>query len=163
MLSTAACNIIEPQRQKTSAGRNEIGEPVIFVVEDDLRVRHFICTLLRHMTSAHVSDTVDPFEALSMSCTLDGRVELLISDVNLRASMSGIDLARRLMAANPFMKVLLMSAADCPLSTIPETWRFLAKPFALDNFVNCFRALSHKGLRSWARDRDALFGRAKRP
>jgi DNA-binding NarL/FixJ family response regulator len=47
-----------------------------------------------------------------MARTLGSRIELLISDVNLRASMNGIDLARRLTAANPFMKVLLMSAAD---------------------------------------------------
>ena len=62
-------------------------------------------------------------------------IDLLISDIDLSASMNGIDLARELTALNPSIRVLLISGAEHPPSEIPRTWRFLAKPFHVDLFL----------------------------
>jgi DNA-binding NtrC family response regulator len=117
------------------------GEPVVLVVENDRKIRHLICTLLRHTIRASVVEAADPHAAIAAARRASGPIELLISDINLSAVMNGIDLARQLVVSNPSMKVLLMSAADRPPRDIPATWRFLEKPFSMQDFLGCVDAL----------------------
>src|ERR1700722_3805449 len=133
MLSLAVSTKGESKRQAPLILCEASGEPVILVVEDDDAVRRFICTLLRHAMTESVLDAANPDIALSIAQKLGRRIELLISDVNLSASINGVELARNLARANPSMKVLLISAADSPACEIPSTWRFLAKPFSIQS------------------------------
>ena len=135
MLYTTLCTKDEPERHSPSALYQTSGEPVIFVVDDDFRIRHLIGTLLRRLTPAAVTEAADPHAALLMARNIGGPIDLLISDIDLRASINGVDLARALARANPSMNVLLISAVERPPSWIPETWRFLAKPFTLESFL----------------------------
>jgi DNA-binding NarL/FixJ family response regulator len=69
--------------------------------------------------TATVAEAADPDAALTMAQKLGQRIELLISDINLSASIDGVELARELAMANPSMKVLLMSAQsllDCVIA-----------------------------------------------
>ena len=120
-----------------------LGEPVIFVVDDEAGVRHFISVLLRHLTSAVVVESGSPDTALAIARKMNRPVDLLISDIDLSASMNGIELARELRTLNPSMRVLLISGSDSPKVEIPNGWGFLAKPFHIDGFLKCVTTLSH--------------------
>jgi DNA-binding NtrC family response regulator len=140
MLSTV-CTKDQIVRQAPFTARKPNHEPVIFVVEDDSAIRSFLCALLRRATKAFVAEAGDPYIALSMARVAGGPIDLLISDINLSTFINGIDLARELAVTNPSMKVLLISAADSPQSEIPSTWRFLAKPFSMQSFLDCVNVL----------------------
>jgi DNA-binding response OmpR family regulator len=125
----------EPKRQAPLTVCAASGEPAILVVEDDDGIRRFICTLFA-MTET-VIEAAGPDAAFPIARKLGRRIALLISDVNLSASLNGVELARELAMADPSMKVLLMSAADGPGCKIPSTWRFLAKPFSIKSLLDC--------------------------
>jgi DNA-binding response OmpR family regulator len=140
MLSTVcAKDTLERQAPFTPSKANR--EPVIFVVEDDPRVRRFICTLLRQTTTAAVAEAEDPCTALLMARTSGAPIDLLISDINLSPFINGVDLAHELALTNPSMNVLLMSAADYPQGEIPPAWRFLLKPFSIQSLLDCVSVL----------------------
>lgn len=145
MLSTTIRTKNEVRQQTPLALREFNGDPAILVVEDDWGVRRFLCTILRHATPALVVDVADPCAALSVACKIGRPIDLLISDINLSADINGIDLARELAATNPSMKVLLMSAGDCPQYGIAPAWQFLAKPFPIKIFLECVNALCRCG------------------
>ena len=119
----------------------KFGEPVILVIERDAGTRRFLCTLLRQATTLHVAEAGDPFAALSIARKNAGPIELLISDMNLSTYITGVDLARELSRTNPSMKVLLISRATCLPCEVPSTWRFLAKPFTIESFLDCVAVL----------------------
>ncbi len=137
MLSPAPCHEIKANRYALK------GEPVIFVVDDESSIRRFICMLLRHLTSALVVDAADPYAALSSAEKMNQPIDLLISDMDLNSPMNGVGLARKLSALNPSMKVLLISGCDDPQARIPSAWKFLAKPFHIEPFLNCIIPLNH--------------------
>jgi DNA-binding NtrC family response regulator len=117
------------------------GESLIFVVDDNWSTRRFLCTVLRHTTTAAVREAASPAEALSMARAAGRPVDVLISDISLSADMNGIDLAREIATEHPAMRVLLISGGDVPEGGIPTEWRFLAKPFPLAVFLDCVHEL----------------------
>jgi DNA-binding NtrC family response regulator len=119
------------------------GEPVIFVVDDEAGVRRFISVLLRRLTSAVVVESGSPETALAIARKMNRPIDLLISDIDLSASMNGIGLARELRALNPSMKVLLISGSEHSETEIPCGWEFLAKPLHIDRFLKYVTTLSH--------------------
>jgi DNA-binding response OmpR family regulator len=141
MIYPTICTKNEPRRLASVTLTEANSKSAIFVVEDDESVRRFICTLLRYATTAIVVEAGDPYAALSMARKIGGPIDVLISDIDLSAHMNGIELGRRLVIANPSMKVLLISAADCPQYEIPSAWRFLAKPFTTQSFLDRVSAL----------------------
>jgi DNA-binding NtrC family response regulator len=143
MLSSTVCTKDDLKRQAPFTPFKCNREPVIFVVEDDSRIRHFLCTLLRHATTASVAEAADPYTALSMARSVGGPIDLLISDIDLSTFLNGVDLARELAITNPSMNVLLISGGDCPQCQIPATWRFLPKPFSIQSLLDCVNALCH--------------------
>jgi len=86
-------------------------------------------------------DAADPYNALAMAHSCGRSIELLISDIDLAAGKSGIDLARELSARDPSLNVLLMSAGKRPPADIPSGWRFLEKPFPLGDLLDCIQEL----------------------
>ena len=114
---------------------------LIFVVDDDPSIRSFICRLLKRVTNALVLEAAEPDVALSLAHTIGRPIDLLVSDIDLRAAKTGIDLARELARSYPPMAVLLISARDLPEPDLPAEWRFLAKPFPVPALVDCVREL----------------------
>ena len=112
------------------------GKPLILVVEDDAGIRRRICALLRQVTAAIVIQAEDPYAAASLARAAGQPIDLLITDADLGANMTGIDLARQLVAGQPSMAVLLMSARDLPLSILPRAWQFLEKPFPIAELLH---------------------------
>jgi len=110
--------------------------PLILVVEDDGRTLDFILTLLKYAISAQVLSARNPSSALSAAGAAGRSIDLLISDIDLAAGKTGIDLARELARNNPSMKVVLMSARDVPRRDLHAEWRFLAKPFMVTTLLD---------------------------
>jgi CheY-like chemotaxis protein len=72
-------------------------------------------------------------EALSICAAHEGSINLLLSDIVMPGGMNGAQLAARLRAARPEIKVLLMSGyTDSTLSAsggVTSDMHFIQKPF----------------------------------
>jgi len=117
------------------------GSETALLVEDDAMVRRLAEATLeragyRVLTAANGAD------ALRLAAGRDGPIDLVITDV-VMPGMPGPELARRLEAAHPGLRVLYMSGyADDTMARLglsEERVSFLAKPFAPDELVRRVR------------------------
>ena len=83
------------------------GSETILLVEDEHAVRSLAATVLRSR-GYHVIEAADGLEALEQVAQFEGRLDLLLTDVVL-PRMNGRELATRLAAEQPGLKVLYMS------------------------------------------------------
>jgi two-component system, cell cycle sensor histidine kinase and response regulator CckA len=106
----------------------------ILVVDDEAEVR----ALVRDMLTAHgytVIETGDPFEARRIAESQP--IHLLLTDV-VMPIMNGLELAKRIEAASPSTKVVLMSGYDT--AAVKGSGRpLIAKPFRSSDLVNTIR------------------------
>jgi len=107
------------------------GKGRILLVEDELVVRGLVRSVLAN-AGYTVMEASDGLEALSVHESLDKPIDLLVSDV-IMPGMGGVELARRLHAARPDLKVIFISGyADDSLGTqggLGESINLLRKPF----------------------------------
>ena len=105
-----------------------VPQSVILVADDEALIRNLV-TLLLQQVGYFVLSAADGREGLELSRKYPGKIDLLITDVNM-PRMNGTDLYAHLMEERPGIKVLVMSGAD-----ISEILRknanmpFLPKPF----------------------------------
>jgi DNA-binding NtrC family response regulator len=97
--------------------------------------------MLKRSTNAFVIEASSPYGALSIARSIGRPIDLLVSDIDLHAAKTGLELAREIAANNPSAAVLLMSGGDSPVGAIPAEWRFLAKPFPLEVLLDCVSEL----------------------
>ena len=110
--------------------------PTVLVVEDEEEVR----ALTRDVLEMHgyvVLEALDPDDALRFGESHPGPIHLLITDV-VMPRVSGPELARRLRARRPTLRVLCMSgypeSADRPAGE--AAWNgWLQKPFNPDGLI----------------------------
>jgi len=107
------------------------GSETILVVEDEDLVRRATTRVLRK-AGYEVLTAVDGEDAIAIAEKHEGRIDLLLSDV-VMPKMSGPELAERMLAMRPDLRVLLVSgyAGDVVLKARPADARvrFLPKPF----------------------------------
>jgi len=116
------------------------GETVL-LVEDMPEVRAIARRLLLghgyRVLEARAGD-----EALGLAARFDGAIHLLLTDV-VMPGMSGLELARRLRAARPVIRVLVMSGyadAGSPVGDVRDAGApFLQKPFTRDTLLEKVR------------------------
>lgn len=103
--------------------------PVVLVVEDDDAVRSYVLHVLEQ-AGMHVLSATDPEQALRILAAQSGPVDLLITDL-MMPGLSGRQLADRVRAARPGVRVLFMSGYDADNSpdALDENADFLHKPF----------------------------------
>ena len=100
----------------------------ILVVDDDSGVSSFARDTLGS-AGYLVRSTADPVEAIRMAKDTEGEIDLLLVDV-VMPLMDGRELARRVVALRPKIKVLLMSGYE--MAALREApWPFIAKPFGV--------------------------------
>jgi PAS domain S-box-containing protein len=121
-----------PTRKLTPPARlAAAGNETILLVEDDDMVRRVAMRILRGKGYA-VRETGDPLEALAIFDSIVPPVALLVVDV-VMAGMSGKDLAERLRARRPGLKVLYTSGytEDTIVhhGIVDAGINFLAKPY----------------------------------
>jgi signal transduction histidine kinase len=111
------------------------GSPVVLVVEDDDAVRAFACAALQRAGFAPLA-AADAASALNLLAARADPIDVLLTDVTL-PDASGHELAARVCAARPGVRVLLMSG-DAP-GDAPDV---LAKPFTAARLAERVAALA---------------------
>jgi|SRR6266487_4276405 len=99
---------------------------VILIAEDDQSVRNLI-----HLTidgdGYRVLIASDGTEALDLSRSYEGRIDILISDIRM-PRLNGVELAIQLSSERPGIKTLLISGY--PGIDVPTEFPLLSKPFS---------------------------------
>lgn len=139
-----------PDRASSApCGKNLTTSLSILLVEDDEAIRHILSLLLRR-SGFEVLEAATGAEALDLTRHLSKPPDLLISDVVMPGPVSGFDLAARLSADFPGLRIILISAYHPdhldPLrsvTTAPPRLRFLHKPFAPASLLDEIQAVFH--------------------
>jgi DNA-binding NtrC family response regulator len=116
-------------------------QPAILVVDDDNSIRSFVCTLLNRKTNVNVLDAANPQVSLGIARKMGTSMQVLLSDIDLNAGMNGIQLAREIVRNSPATKVVLMSGDHTQRPGVLPGWRFIPKPFALQDLVDTVNEL----------------------
>ena len=114
----------------------------ILVVDDD----QDSCELLREIFSAegwHVDTALSPSQAFNLA--EEEKIDLVVSDVNLEANQSGLDLLKDLRTQCPVILVTGFGTLDSAVEAAREgAWDFISKPFKVQEVVAIARrALEH--------------------
>jgi len=64
------------------------------------------------------------------------RVDTLVSDFDM-PDMDGVQFALAFLDINPSARIIIMSGRLLDTSTLLSDWRFLSKPFSLEQFERC--------------------------
>ncbi len=113
------------------------GRETVLVAEDDSALRYVACRALRTFGYS-VLEARNGREALGLCERYEGPIHLVLSDL-VMPEMSGSELAERIAARHPGVKVLLMSgyAGDeaARMSILRAGDAFIEKPFAVDTLA----------------------------
>ena len=120
-----------------------MNRPTILLVEDEAGVRAVVRETLTDQGYV-ILEALDGSEALQIAREHSGAIDLLITDM-IMPRMGGLELAGKLDAARPGVKVLFMSgyadrAAVGDGTLQPET-NYLQKPFALETLTHRVRQI----------------------
>ncbi|WP_323810693.1 response regulator [Sphingobium baderi] len=116
-------------------GRPRFPRPVIIlVVEDEALVSMNVCEFLVDQEFT-VFAAQDVEEALGVLHQLDGRIDLVFTDVNMPGAQDGFDLVREVSRCWPEIRILVTSAGlngQEPPADLRHFGPILAKPYRLD-------------------------------
>ncbi len=136
---SAAFESERPEPQIPIAG----GTETILLVEDAAAVRSLVRELLEQRGYT-VLEARDGGEALAVSQSYDGRIDLLLTDL-LMPRMGGHELAKRIRRHQPRVKVIYMSAySGDALHAAEKDANFLEKPFKPDGLAAFVRKVLDK-------------------
>ena len=113
----------------------------ILVVEDEPGLSEMLCEVLES-SSYRVLLAANPEDAIQIANSRDQDIDLLISDVDLRSTLDGTELAARFRNLRPESKVMLMSGYSDVLLTNPSSHRaaVLEKPFSAQQLLQAVRS-----------------------
>jgi signal transduction histidine kinase len=119
----------------------------VLVVEDEEIVRDLVCAVLEEQ-GYNVICAVDGLEALEAAGNFDGTIHLLVTDV-IMPHMNGPELAGKLSAVRPDMKVLYVSGySDNDIGdhgVLDPRFELLQKPFTPQTLARKIRDVIHEG------------------
>jgi CheY-like chemotaxis protein len=132
----------EPMEESpTPAEELSTGNETILMVEDDSVVRELICTALDRL-GYQVIEANDSDDALRLMASQGPEVDLLITDV-IMPGMSGRELAERILAQRPELKVLYISGYTANVivhhGVLDQGISFLQKPVSLADLAKKVR------------------------
>jgi two-component system, cell cycle sensor histidine kinase and response regulator CckA len=117
------------------------GNETILVVEDQESIRELICEFLKSRGYTTLEAT-DGSEALQLAERYEAPIDLLVTDV-VMPKMGGRELADRLSAARPLIKVLHMSGyaehSAAEPGALEQSAVWLQKPFSLESLLHKVR------------------------
>ncbi len=109
--------------------------PVVVLVVDDEAVLRFIASEVLEESGFQVLEAEDAKAALQVLADHPG-VRVLFTDINMPGALDGLDLARETHARWPSIKLVVTSGRPKPPdSAIPDSGRFVAKPYSPDLLV----------------------------
>jgi CheY-like chemotaxis protein len=110
----------------------------VLVVEDNVILRYALCVWLRD--EAHeVLEAATADEALSVLRSIV-TVDIVVTDVEMPGSMSGLDLTTYLRGNSPSLPVIVVSGNPLP-KDYPHASAFFRKPYVLDAISAQIKAL----------------------
>jgi DNA-binding NtrC family response regulator len=112
-------------------------ERVVLVVDDELVACRITARVLVD-AGFRVVEVHSAFEALKLLSTLEGRVEVVVSDIAM-PGMTGLELAALVAERYPAVPVLLISGQGGPPADYPGA--FVPKPFTWDVLVGAVSRL----------------------
>ena len=125
----------------------------ILVVDDD----QDSCDLLSEIFCAegwHVDTALTPSQAFSVA--EKEKIDLVVSDVNLEANQSGLDLLKDLRAQCPVILVTGFGTLDSAVEAAREgAWDFISKPFKVQEVVAIARRALEQDLKNGGAERRA--------
>ncbi len=125
----------------TASGNREGVRCTVLVVDDDPDIRSMM-ELMLAAEGFQVLSANDPAEALRLCGTPGVSFDLLLTDL-IMPGMSGEDLARRIAAERPSLKVIYMSALHSDANPLPPG--FLAKPFSSRELLKMVASVLGRG------------------
>jgi len=122
------------------------GSETILIVEDDSGVRQLVSTVLRS-AGYQVLECGNGKEALKMFRENEHRVGLVLTDL-VMPQMSGVEMAEKLRAMNPLMRIIFMSgyADDAVLRHVhvEAGTPFIQKPFSAAKLLEMVREVLNR-------------------
>jgi CheY-like chemotaxis protein len=119
----------------------------ILVVDDEPSLLQFVVMILTQNGHTIISAT-NGIEALMVYSSYRSEVHLVLTDV-LMPGMNGIELAERLRALHPAVKIVLMSGFVPDDIKVPKDLQLITKPFLPDQLVaaveQTLAAMTHRG------------------
>lgn len=105
----------------------------ILVIDDDRAT----CDLLSEILAAqhwHVDTAQTPDDAQELAAI--SKYDLIISDINLEAEQSGLDLLKQFRERSPVILITAFGSLDTAVAATREgAWDFISKPFKVDEIV----------------------------
>ena len=112
------------------------GKVVVLIAEDEALIRN-VARLVLESDGYFVLTADDGHEALEISQTFPGTIDVLLSDI-IMPRIDGLELREQILATRPETKIILMSGqVDGPTGDVP----FLRKPFTADLLRTSVRQL----------------------
>ena len=106
----------------------ETHQPVILVADDEVIIRNLV-TILMQLEGYLVVSAADGYEALELSRKYNGKIDLVITDMEM-PRLNGSDLCAHLLEERPGIKALVMSGTDiAEIVSQNIHMQFLPKPF----------------------------------
>jgi PAS domain S-box-containing protein len=127
----------EPEEPRPAAAPAAVvrGHETILVVEDEPELREFLVESL----NAHGYQTCQAasgLEALDLGARHPGAIHLLLTDMVMPGDLNGQQLAERMLARDPALKVIYMSGYNSAGAGSFQNYRhFLAKPFSQEKML----------------------------
>src|SRR5579862_247103 len=129
----------QPQPVEAPAKTSRTGRETVLVAEDQPDLRWMICQFLQELCYS-VLEAKDGGDAVALAAQYKGTIDVLLTDV-VMPHLRGSEVARRLSASRPDMKVIFMSGyTEGEFGAVPGEDRgpettLLQKPFELDSLA----------------------------
>jgi CheY-like chemotaxis protein len=133
-----------PGEEFSRAGQRQPrgGTEIILLVEDDPAVRQLTRSALER-EGYHVLEAANGIQALEVWREISGRAALLLTDLVMPGGMTGHELARRLQAKKPDLKVIFTSGYSADIAgrelELSPSENFLQKPFEREQLLESVR------------------------
>lgn len=132
-------NPVTPEQKKNLPRGNE----TILLVEDENSVRKMVQTLISNL-GYKIIEAATGKEAVALWEQRQEKIDMLMTDIIMPDGMNGVELARKLQASEPGLKVLLTSGYAADLISgernIREGVNFIPKPYDLQKLAETIRS-----------------------
>jgi two-component system, cell cycle sensor histidine kinase and response regulator CckA len=139
----AAIHETEPKTVAETTSGVTGGSETILLVEDDAILRHTVAYFLRQQ-GYHIIEAANGVEALRLWTQHQQTIEMLLTDMVMPEGMTGLDLASRLRAQKPALKVIVSSGYSADLldqnGRLLEGVYYLPKPCEAPVLAKTIRA-----------------------
>ena len=102
-----------------------MGDPICLIVDDEPAIRAYLGAVLRRrgIVSLEASSAAAALRTIE---ELSGRIDCLITDIEMPGDMNGIDLAYSVRGSFPALPVIVVSGYP---ERVPPGFAFIRKPF----------------------------------